>query len=366
MRKFFLFIAAMCCAGMVSAQEIATWSGFRTAAASFTFDDGAPSHITDGAPLFEQYGYRATFFLVSNWNPDWEGFQALADNGHEIGSHSKSHGMNMTGEEQSSKDSINAHISGHDCLTVGYPNCGIPTDLSVVAANYIAGRTCFSAEDPIMGKNGPADWYKVNCILTGSNGNNEAQSANGFINILKQTVAKSGMVVFMTHGFTGKNNGNATYSPTDIGAIDGVLQWANQNDKSIWITPFCNAVMYAKERMASSFIEKARNASGVTYSLTHDIADAVCSYQFPLSLRIPDEDRASVAVKQGTKTLESKIENGFIYFDAVPNDGDIVVTSSEAISNVSAKHSANKRIEAGQLLIERNGKAFNALGAEIK
>ena len=25
--------------------EIATWSGFRKGAASFTFDDGAPSHI---------------------------------------------------------------------------------------------------------------------------------------------------------------------------------------------------------------------------------------------------------------------------------------------------------------------------------
>ena len=46
--------------------EIAVWSGFREGAASFTFDDGAPSHVSDGAPLFEKYGYRATFCLVVN------------------------------------------------------------------------------------------------------------------------------------------------------------------------------------------------------------------------------------------------------------------------------------------------------------
>ena len=63
--------------------EIATWSGFRKGAASFTFDDGAPSHVTDAGPMFKKYGYKATFNLVVNWNPNWSGFQGLADEGHE-------------------------------------------------------------------------------------------------------------------------------------------------------------------------------------------------------------------------------------------------------------------------------------------
>jgi hypothetical protein len=49
-------IAALIAMGssMVFAQdaEIATWAGFRKGAASFTFDDGAPSHVSDGGPLF--------------------------------------------------------------------------------------------------------------------------------------------------------------------------------------------------------------------------------------------------------------------------------------------------------------------------
>ena len=34
--------------------EIAIWSGFRKGAASFTFDDGAPSHVTDAGPMFKK------------------------------------------------------------------------------------------------------------------------------------------------------------------------------------------------------------------------------------------------------------------------------------------------------------------------
>ena len=68
MKKLFLFIAAvMCAASVVWAQEIATWPKFRKGAATFTFDDGAPSHIADVAPLFDRFGYKATFYVVVNW-----------------------------------------------------------------------------------------------------------------------------------------------------------------------------------------------------------------------------------------------------------------------------------------------------------
>ena len=49
--------------------EIGTWAGFRKGAASFTFDDGAPSHVTDAGPMFKKYGYKATFNLVVTGTP---------------------------------------------------------------------------------------------------------------------------------------------------------------------------------------------------------------------------------------------------------------------------------------------------------
>ena len=51
--------AALMGASMIYAQdaEIATWSGFRKGAVSFTFDDSAPSQVSDAAPMFDGFGY---------------------------------------------------------------------------------------------------------------------------------------------------------------------------------------------------------------------------------------------------------------------------------------------------------------------
>ena len=47
--------------------EIGTWAGFRKGAVSFTFDDGPQSDVGVALPMFEKYGYKATFNIVTNW-----------------------------------------------------------------------------------------------------------------------------------------------------------------------------------------------------------------------------------------------------------------------------------------------------------
>lgn len=308
--------------------EIATWEGWRTAAATFTFDDGAPSHVTDVAPMFDRYGYKATFNLVVDWGPNWSGFQKLADNGHEIASHSNTHPTNMKGEEASSKAAIEAKIkSPYGCLTVAYPNCNIP-DSAAVEANYIAGRIgngSWQGVPDIMSKDGPAKWYQLPALMTGST--SDIKTAKDFESKIEQAIAKEGWVVFLTHGLTGKQNGAATYSPTDLGEIESTLLWAKQHDSEVWVTSMCNAAMYIKERNASKITEKSSTVKAVTYTLTHEIADSICKYQYPLSVRVPLTDGWSlVEVKQGSEKLDSKIEDGMIYFRAIPNGGDIIVS----------------------------------------
>ena len=371
MKKLFLFIAAvMCAASVVWAQEIATWPKFRKGAATFTFDDGAPSHIADVAPLFDRFGYKATFYLVVNWEPDWEGFQALADNGHEIGSHSNSHPNNMTGEEASSKQNIDSHITQpFGCLTVAYPNCNVPNE-TAVEQNYIAGRICngsWQGQPDINSGNGPSNWCKVSAIMTGAEGIN---NTNEFTGKMQTAIIQSGWVVFLTHGITNKNNGNANYSLTDLSAIDGALRWAQQNDEDIWISSMRNVAMYIKERQAMTFELKAEEEDCMTYSFTHDIADNVCAYNYPLSLRVRfDKDWEEIEVKQAENTLACELKNGFLYFDAVPNGGDIQILhkTDTGLEEISAIHrGSSKLLLDGELYILRDEQIFNAQGARVK
>ena len=335
--------------------EIATWAGFRKGAVSFTFDDGAPSHVSDAGPLFDKYGYKATFNLVVNWNPDWSGFGNLAKNGHEIASHSNTHGNNMSGEEASSKKAIEGKIQQkYGVITVAYPNCNVPNE-SAVLQNYIVGRICNSGNS-IVGKDGPSNWARVPAIMTGPNGSNDFKGPMGYV------VNSNSWVSFLTHGFSGKNNGNATYSPTDISLIEDALKYAQQNDKDIWVAPMGHVAMYIKERKASKVEVKASNDYSTTIQLKHTIADNVSKYDYPLSLRVKS-DWNKVEVTQDGAELENKIDGGYIYFDAVPNAGDIVVRNT-GVKYVTVTPGTNVTV-SGTVAWTSDGTDYYAEGATI-
>ena len=340
----------MFAAGAAFAQnaEIATWSGFRKGAASFTFDDGAPSHVTDAGPTFKKYGYKATFNLVVNWNPNWSGFQGLADEGHEIASHSNSHGNNMSGEEASSKKNIESHIKQkYGIITVAYPNCNVPNE-SAVKQNYIVGRICngsWKGMGDEMGKDGPSNWAQVPATMTGAEG--QLKSTNDFTGRMQKVIQSNGWAAFLTHGFQGKQNGNANYSPTDINAIDGALKWAQQNDKDIWVAPMGHVAMYLKERKASKV--EASGSGTITVKLTHNIADKVSKYDYPLSIRVKYDGSKAEVTQAGAK-LESKIDGGYVYFDAVPNAGDIVISGGAAPASSSSIASSSSAVSSSSIV----------------
>ena len=340
--------------------EIATWSGFRKGAASFTFDDGAPSHVTDAGPMFKKYGYKATFNLVVNWNPNWSGFQGLADEGHEIASHSNSHGNNMSGEEASSKNAIKGKINQkYGIITVAYPNCNVPNE-SAVLQNYIVGRICNGSWKGMadeMGKDGPSNWAQVPATMTGAEG--QLKSTNDFTGRMQKVIQSNGWAAFLTHGFQGKQNGNANYSPTDINAIDGALKWAQQNDKDIWVAPMGHVAMYLKERKASK-AQASSSGSTITVQLTHNIKDNVSNYDYPLSLRVKYSGSTANVTQAGAK-LESKIDGGYVYFDAVPNAGEIVI-AGEGGSGPSPESSASVKSSASvptsSATVEKSSNSF--------
>lgn len=330
-------IAALIAMGssMVFAQdvEIATWSGFRKAAVSFTFDDGPQSDVGVALPMFDKYGYKATFNIVTGWVGgqgmiSWDGVKQLASSGHEIASHSDSHpnGQPMPGNEiASSKQTLNSKVQQkYGCITLAYPNCDTPGD-SQVLQNYVVGRICngsWKGGSDIMGKDGPNNWAAVSALMTGNQGTSD------FKGNMQKAVQQGGWVAFLTHGFTTGTNGYATYSPTDASTMEGSLQYAQQNDKDIWVAPMGHVAMYIKERKAAK-VDVSNSGSSTTVKLTHNIADNISKYDYPLTLKVKTSLSKAEVTQAGAK-LESKIDGGYVYFDAVPNAGEIVIAGEGA------------------------------------
>ncbi|MCR4670822.1 MAG: S-layer homology domain-containing protein [Saccharofermentans sp.] len=316
--------------------DIGTWRGFRKGAVSFTFEMGAPSHISHVAPLFDKYGYNATFYVVTNWVTDWDSLQKLSDNGHEIGSNSNSFPQNMGGEEETSKKTIDAKIkSKYGCITLGYPNGSVSTNMRAVEANYIAARThdgSSSSDIYTMTFHGPSSWYEVPALLTGSYTN--FKTTKNFTEKIDRVVNQvNGWVVFVTYGIKDQKNGPASYSPTDLSVLDGTLSWAKENDRDVWVAPLRDVAMYVQERKASNIVKVSSDQSSITYRLTHEIANDISNFDYPLSIRCPiPSGWDNVYVRQGSKQLETTTYNGKVYFDAIPNGEDIVVEKSKAIA----------------------------------
>ena len=68
------------------------WPEGKRAAISLTFDDARHTQITNGIPLFDEYGVKATFYVSLNrLEQDAEAWKAAVANGHEIGNHTLIH-----------------------------------------------------------------------------------------------------------------------------------------------------------------------------------------------------------------------------------------------------------------------------------
>ena len=71
--------------------EVGTWQGFRSAAVTYTFDDGCSNQFAVAIPMFDEYDFDSTLFTVTDWVTDWTDLQYAALGGHEVGSHTVTH-----------------------------------------------------------------------------------------------------------------------------------------------------------------------------------------------------------------------------------------------------------------------------------
>ena len=96
MNNFFIAVVVMLVSKITWAQQTPdtafTWPQDKQAAISLTFDDARMSQVDSGTALLDQYGIKATFFVVpSSVEERLDGWKKAVANGHEIGNHTISH-----------------------------------------------------------------------------------------------------------------------------------------------------------------------------------------------------------------------------------------------------------------------------------
>jgi oligosaccharide reducing-end xylanase len=306
---------------------VGTWQGFRTAAVTYTFDDGCPYQYTIAIPMFNQYGYKLTMFTVTGkgWYlpTHWDQLQTAAAAGHEIGSHTVTHptlsASNEVYELSNSKIAIEVNVPGSKCVTVAYPMC-VESTPSVIATYYIAGRTCSGSIVPAT----PTDFYQISSFALGSNGIN---TTAGIIAKADAAAASGQWCVYLVHGI----DTDGGYSPLSSGILKATLDYLYANKSKFWVSSFSNVVRYIKERNDVNVIEVSNTGDTITVRVTDSLDNTI--YNYPITIRrpLPTGWLAAKVSQNGSPASYSITRVGsvkYIMFDVVPDGGDIVLSKT--------------------------------------
>jgi len=322
--------------------EVGAWQGFRSGAVSFTFDDNTPNQISVALPIFDQYGFKMTFFPVINWGPDWTALQAAALNGHEIGSHTVSHADlssltddQQTTEFQNSQDAIDSHITGQKCFTIAYPYCVLGNS-SICNRYYLAARGCSGVVVPKT----PPDFMNISSIVCGSQGS--IQRATDFTDEANAAASSNGWVVFLIHAIDNESG----YSPTSSSELKGALDYLNQNDSKYWVSTFGNVARYIKERNNVSVKQISDEDRVITFFVSDTLENSI--YNYPVTIRrILPQGWSSAKISQNGKTIRSRIVNvnakNYVMFDIAPDSGDIQLTEENVTGALEDFDSQNSK-----------------------
>ena len=307
--------------------EVGNWEGFRTAAVTYTFDDHCSNQFAIAVPLFNEFDYDLTLYPVPNWGPNWTNIQNAAAAGHEVGSHTMSHpnlsGLTIeqqTAELVNSQNTINSYIPGQQCVTIAYPYCS-PSNETLTATYYIAGRTCSGQIVPIT----PSNFYQISSVICGSAG--AVKTAADFTAKFTSAAASKGWCVFLIHGI----DSDGGYSPLSSTVLRESIQYLDTHRNTFWVSTFRNVVRYIRERNDVSVTETSNEPNSITLQVTDTLDNAI--YNYPVTIRRPlPADWPSATVSQNGQAVNASVvvANSTLYvmFDVVPDGGDVVLTKS--------------------------------------
>lgn len=329
-----LLVAAFLAAGNVgysrtiaAPYEVGTWQGFKTAAVTFTHDDDCSNQLAVAIPLYNQYGMKATFFLVTDWVTNWTPWATAACQGHEIASHTVSHsrlgGMSIANqilEYSNSQTAINTNSSCSDCLTIAYPNCG-NGDYATLAQYFVAGRNCSGANNTAT----PGNFFEINSYICGSRGT--VKTTADFITRFTSVQTAGGWLVLLIHGI----DSDGGYSPLPSTVLTQAVQYLDTNKNNFWVATFANVACYIKERDDVSVSETTVTDTAITLAVTDTLDNTI--YTYPVTLRRPlPAGWASAAVTQNGHSVDSSIVTvnsvNYVMFNVVPDGGAVVLTKT--------------------------------------
>jgi len=293
----------------------------RKSAFSLTFDDGLLTHTENVAPILNQYGFKGTFYVIPPYLTEslpgiwrygiWPDFQLLANEGHEIGSHTMRHydlttlqwgsiddDSTLLYELYQSKIFIEQKVPSEKCISLNYPytyhNSVVDSAASLFYEN---ARTLGQvANDSSLSEN---EWYGlkakvVEFDLPRNSVDDDLEELFTFLEWTQNSVSNHQWGMIIIHDvipFSDLDSLiNDIYQPVTNEWLTSLCDflWARSLSKNIWVETVGNITRYIKERDAASYQIISSSNQLVEINVTDDLENEIYDYPLSAYVKIPD------------------------------------------------------------------------------
>ena len=239
------------------------WPDGKKAAISLSFDDGRASQVKGGTALLDQFGIKATFYVVPNAvRQNLSEWKKAVASGHEIANHSLKHpcsgnfpwarataledySLQQMHDELAQANREIRELLGVECTEFAYP-CGqtfvgrgkeTKSYVPVIASSFSSGRLWLS-EAP----NDPT--YCDFAQLTGVE--SDGKDFEQILPVIESAVKNGQWLVFAGHEMN--ESGSQT---TRLSMLKELLEYANDPANGIWIAPVGTVRKYVEKKRGS-------------------------------------------------------------------------------------------------------------------
>ena len=325
-------LLAVCARSSLAAHQITAWPENKNGAVSISFDDGCQSQVSVGIPALNARGLKGTFYIVTSdindndgYSPPWATWRSVANQGHEIGSHTITHpdlttlsSTQIQNELSGSKTVIDNQIASQKVVSLAYPYGESNSTVQNIAQNIYIGARGVQCSLNIA----PFDFYDLSACAP--------DEGDDIYSWADSAVSQRGWLVVYLHTL---NDGiDGCYGSYDIDLLTTYLDYIRSPSRNLWIGPVGTALKYIRERAAATISVVSSASDLIVLNLTDTLNNAIYNQFLTLRSDVPSS-WARVRIQQGSTTTEvnSVVEGAarVVYYNAIPDSGFISLSNPQ-------------------------------------
>ncbi len=302
-----------------TAVRVAPYRGDREGAISYTFDDGLRNHHLVAAPMLNELGLRATFFIVAgsvtNTKEEaelkkpgakgalsWDEVREMAAQGHEIRNHTWTHaGLTKLDDAMAEEE-----------ISKAYEKIQKETGIFPFSFCYPGNGRNARLEAIVMRQHFTARVYQKGMGERNTTPDELNAWADRQANERKWGVA-------MLHGLIDG------YDPIDPAVFRAHLSYVKERQNVLWVDTFGAISRYRREYDSAKLQVISKTAESVTFVLDSPLPRPPFDTPLTTVIAAPGAIHAEARTRDG-RTLPTTVFQNFLHVECVPGPEPVTVT----------------------------------------